>query len=527
MPLADDEHVMHFITMGCGGARGWHVGCPKPVAGPPRTVWTEEPERTRDGERELKLLGEARREASEKRPRPPEDGSPEPADPGARDAGDGGAPPASGDRGDGGPGGPGEGPRHRMDIPREQKGDRKKYIWVGAAAVAVVAITVALARLEPAAPSVDRDILLFGTVERGTFVREVRGPGTLVPEQMVFVSAVAGGRVEEVFVDPGETVEAGTVLLTMSNPDVELQSLQAQQQLTSARAGVVELRRSLGSQVLAQEAAVASTRAEYQEARRQAESDSALVERQLISRNEASRSRERAQALAIQLENEEGQLELLRQTMEEQLAVQREQVQRLESILAYQERRVESLRVSAGAGGVLQDLSLEVGQWVQPGTTLARVAKPDRLKAELRIPETQARDVQVGQRALIDTRNDTIQGSVRRVDPNVQNASVLVEVNLEEELPPGARPDLSVDGTIEIERLEDVLYVDRPVYGQSHSTVSLFKVTPGESEAVRVTVRLGRSSVNQIEVLDGLEEGDTIILSDMSQWDDADRVRID
>lgn len=414
----------------------------------------------------------------------------------------------------------------RMDIQRDPQPKTKKYLLWGAAVAVVAVVSVFLARMEPAAPSVDRATLLFGTVERGSFVRQVRGPGTLVPEHIVHVSALAGGRVDRVNAQPGETVEAGSVLLDLSNPDVELQALQAQQQLTAARARLVEMRRSLETQRLEQQAQVASVRADYLEAERRWQTDSALAKRELISRNEASRSREEAEALRVQLRTEERRLELLDATVQEQLDVHAEEVERLRAIYRSQQERVESMRVTAPAGGVLQDLNLEVGQYVQTGTTLARVAQPDLLQAELRIPETQARDVRVGQSVLVDTRNDTVSGQVQRVDPNVQNGSVLVEVRLEGDLPPGARPDLSVDGTIEIERLRDVLHVDRPAYGQSHSSVSLFRVVRGGDEAVRVTVRLGRSSVNRIEVVEGLEEGDTIILTDMSRWDDADRVRI-
>lgn len=414
----------------------------------------------------------------------------------------------------------------RMDIEREPPPNIRKYLLWGAAAVVVVAVSVFLIQMEPAAPTVDRATLLFGTVERGSFVRRVRGPGTLVPEQIVHISALAGGRVDRVNAQPGETVEAGALLLELSNPDVELQALQAQQQLTAARARLVELRRSLESQRLTQRAEVASARAEYREARRRWETDSALAARQLISRNEASRSREDAEALTVRLQTEERRLELLDSTVQEQLEVQAEDVERLAAIYRSQRERVDAMRITAPAGGVLQDLNLEVGQYVQTGTTLARVAQPGRLKAELRIPETQARDVRVGQSVLVDTRNDSVSGVVQRVDPNVQNGSVLVEVGLRGEMPPGARPDLSVDGTIQIERLRDVLHVDRPAYGQSHSSVSLFQVMKNGDEAVRTTVELGRSSVNRIEVLDGLEEGDTIILTDMSRWDDTDRVRI-
>lgn len=415
-----------------------------------------------------------------------------------------------------------------MDIPRDDTGkNRRRYALIGLGVVAVAALTVFVANLDPAAPTVERDILLFGDVQRGSFVRQVRGPGTLVPERVVFVSAVAGGRVEEVMVEPGAEVTQGAVLLELSNPDVELEALQAEQQLTVARAGLVQIRRNLRSEVLDQEAAVADAEAAAAEARRQAAADSVLVERELISRNEASRTAEEARAAQVRLETEQRRLELLEETVDEEIGVQEEQVQRLRSIQAYQRRRVESMTVRAPADGILQDLNLEVGQWIQSGTTLARVAQPGRLKAEIRIPETQARDVQIGQEALIDLRTDSVPGRVRRVDPNVQNGSVLVEVTLEEELPPGARPDLSVDGTIVIERLEDVLHVERPAYGQSNATVSLFRVTDGGDAAERATVRLGRSSVNRIEVVDGLGEGDRIILTDMSRWDDADRVRIE
>ena len=414
----------------------------------------------------------------------------------------------------------------RMDITRETPKSRKKPLMIGGGVALLVAITIGLSLMKPAAPTVQRNSVLIGAVERGEMVRAVRGPGTLVPEQMRFVSALTAGRVEQVYAEPGETVEANTVLLELSNPDVELEALQAEQQWTAAQAGLVDLRRSLGTQMLAQEASLAQARADWLDANRTAESDSVFALRELISRNEALASREQAVAAKIRLDTEQQRYELLEQTVEGQLLVQEEQVDRLRSIYEYQRRRVESMTVRAGGEGVLQDLSLEPGQWVQSGTTLARVAQPGRLKAELRIPQTQAREVQPGQQATIDTRSDLIQGRVKRVDPNVQNGAVLVEVVLEGELPQGARPDLSVDGTIEIERLADVLHVGRPAYGQSHSTVGLFKLVEGGDEAVRVPVRLGASSVNEIEIVEGLEEGDEVILSDMSRWDDTERVRL-
>jgi len=413
-----------------------------------------------------------------------------------------------------------------MDVAREPPKRWKGKVAIGIVVLVAVALTIWVAGLEPAVPTVDRDVLLLGTVERGTFAREVRGPGTLVPEEVVHLSAVAGGRVEQVHARPGAQVARGAVLLEMTNPDVELEHLQAQQQLTQARAGLLDLRRTLQSQLTSQEAALESAFADYEEARRRAQTDSVLSERELIPVNEARRSREVAGARQAQLEAERRGLELLNGSLDEQLAIQAEQVQHLTLILESRRRRLEALLVTAPSGGVLQDLNLEVGQWVQSGTTLARVAQPDRLMAELRIPEVQARDVQIGQSAVIDTRSDRISGVVRRVDPNVQNSAVVVEVSLEGELPPGARPDLNVDGVIEVERLEDVLHVGRPAYGQSHATVAVFRMVPGRNEAVRVPVRLGRSSVNRIEIVEGFEEGDVVILSDMSRWDGHDRVRV-
>lgn len=419
-----------------------------------------------------------------------------------------------------GAGGPG------MDVRRTPQGKRRRNMGIGAGVLGLILVTVFLAQLEPAAQSVDRDIQLFGTVERGSFVRQVRGPGSLVPEQMVFVSAMTGGRVEQVLVQPGQAVVDTTVLVVLSNPDVELAALQAQQGLTSARAGLLELERTLATSIAQEEAAVAAAEAEYADAQREAAAYAELVESGTVSRSEASRAAERMATARVALQTGRTRQTLLESTVESQVGIQREQIASLTSITQYQQNRVASMRVRAQATGEIQDLDLEVGQWVQPGTTLTRVAQPGQLMAELRIPETQARDVQVGQPAIIDTRTDSIAGAVRRVDPNVQNGSVLVEVRLTEALPPGARPDLSVDGTIELERLQDVLFVDRPTYGQANSTVSLFKLTEKGDEAVRVTVRLGRNSVNEIEVLEGLQEGDVIILSDLSRVQDADRIRI-
>jgi multidrug efflux pump subunit AcrA (membrane-fusion protein) len=413
-----------------------------------------------------------------------------------------------------------------MDFKRAPKGKKKRNIYIGVGAVALLLMTYFLSRLEPAAPTVDRNVIVQGTVERGEMVRQVRGSGTLVPERVRFVAALTAGRVESVHFEPGQEVSATDILVVMSNPDVELQVLEAEQQWTAAQASLVSLRRTLGTGLLAQEAAVADARARFLESERQAEAYARMVGSDWVSENEYQNARDNASALGERLRTDQARLDLMNQTNDEQLAVQRDQVGRLANIYRYYQERASNMRVQAGAEGVLQDFDLEVGQWVQAGTTLARVARPERLKAELRIPQTQARDVQVGQAAFVDTHTDTIPGRVRRVDPNVQGGSVLVEVTLEGDLPPGARPDLSVDGTIELERLNDVLHVGRPAYGQSHSTVSLFRVTEDGKAAERVTVQLGRSSVNQIEIVEGLREGDVIVLSDMSRYDDVDRVRI-
>ena len=413
-----------------------------------------------------------------------------------------------------------------MDIPRAQVKSRKKYVVIGGGIVALVAVTVALSRLEPAAPTVERSTLWIDSVQRGTMLRQVRAPGTLVPEQIRYIPAVTAGRVEQVFVRPGETVKANTVLLELSNPDVQLEMLAAQQQLTAAEAQLISLRSNLQSTRLNQEGVVATVRTQYEDAKRIAEVTNALDQKGLSSASEAGRARDNLKELAARLEIEQKRLDILNNTIESQLALQRAQVGRLRDIAQFQVNRVASMKVTAGAEGVLQDMNLEPGQWVNPGITLGRVAQPGRLKAVLRVPETQAKDITIGQPVSIDTRNGLVAGRVFRIDPSVQNGTVQVEAALEGELPRGARPDLSVDGTIEIERLTDVMYVGRPAYGQAESTVGLFRLEPDGNSAVRVNVKLGRSSVNTIEVVQGLNVGDKVIISDMSQFDSAERVRL-
>ncbi len=414
-----------------------------------------------------------------------------------------------------------------MDIPRPtQPKARKRLIYGGIALVAVVTVTVALSKLEPAAPSVDSGTIWLDTVRQGSMLRQVRGPGTLVPEQMRQVSAVTSGRVERKLAQPGDTVQPGTILVEISNPDVELQALQAQQQLAAAEAQLVSTRSNLQTQILAQQATVVRAQADYQDAKRQADAAVELAKQGLIAQQDISRAQERAQQMEAALTAEQQRLEVFKGTIEEQITVQRSQVERLREVVSFQQKLIQSMRVRAGAAGVLRDLPLEEGQWILAGTRLATVVQPGRLKAELRIPETQARDVVIGQAALIDTRTDTIVGRVSRVDPASQNGTVTVDVALPGSLPRGARPDLSVDGTIEIERLDDVLYMGRPAYGQSNSVVGIFRLEPDGNTARRVNVRLGRTSVNQVEIVDGLKKGEVVVLSDMSRWDAVDRVRI-
>jgi HlyD family secretion protein len=413
-----------------------------------------------------------------------------------------------------------------LDIQRQPVKNRRRFLYLAAAIVAVVATTVGLSRLKPAAPSVELGTLWMDTVRKGPMVREVRGPGTLVPEEIRWISAVTPGRVDRVLVQPGVIVNENTLLLELSNPDVQIQSLQAQRELTAAEAELISLKTNLEAQRLTQAGALATAKSAFREAQRKAKADSDLVAQNLISTAEAGRSGDQAEEMTARLAIEEKRLEILSNNMKEQLDVQQAQVERLRAIAAFQRRQVESMVVRAGASGVLQELPMQVGQWAISGATLAKVVRPEKLKAVLRIPETQAPDVTIGQPAAIDTRNGIVKGHVVRMDPASQNGTVTVDVTLDGTLPKGARPDLSVDGTIEIERLSDVLHVGRPAYGQANSTVGIFRMVPGTNEAERVQVGLGRSSVNTIEILRGLNEGDVVILSDMSRWDAVDRVRV-
>lgn len=416
-----------------------------------------------------------------------------------------------------------------MDIIREQKPKKNKRILQASAAIVVLAlVTVGLRSLKPAAPSVERAIVWTDTVQRGTMVRQVRGPGTLVPENNRILTAVTAGRIEQRYMLAGAEIDSSTVILRLSNPDVEVQLLQAQQQLSQAEAQLITLRSSLANRRLTQEGLVAQTRTQYLDARRVYDQNQRLYDRNpdLVAQAELERSRELAQELEIRLRLEKERLDILESSVEEQIRAQESQVERLRAIVRFNAERLASLEVIAGVSGVLTELPVQEGEWVQAGGTLARVVQPGRLKAEIRIPQTQAQDIVMGQVAYIDTRNDTIEGRVARIDPAVQGGTVTIDVLLPEELPRSARTDLSVDGTVEIERLDDVVYVGRPAYGQANSRVGMFKLVEDGNYAVRVNVQLGRSSVNEIEVQEGLQPGDVVILSDMSQWDGFDRVRL-
>lgn len=391
---------------------------------------------------------------------------------------------------------------------------------------ALALVTVGLSTLEPAAPSVARSTLWTDTVRRGEMVRQVRGPGTLVAEDIRWVAALTPGRIERKLVQPGTEVQAGTILVELSNPDVERQLLEARRQLSAAEAELTAMRANLENQRLTQQGVVASMRAQQREAQRNAETSQGLAEKGLISRMELAKAVDAATELSTRLELENSRLNFMTQSMRSQLEAQARQVEMLRTLTEFQQRQIEAMKVPAPAAGVLQELPVELGQWVNSGATIAIVVQPGRLKAVLRIPETQAKDLVVGQPASIDTRNGVVPGRVTRIDPSVQNGTVTVDVALTGPLPRGARPDLSVDGTIDIERLPDVMYVGRPAYGQAESTVGLFRLSPDGKEATRAQVKLGRGSATSIEVSGGLQPGDVVILSDMSQFDASERVRI-
>ena len=417
-----------------------------------------------------------------------------------------------------------------MDIKREPPKKTKKYIAGGVVILGVLAISAFISRLKPAAPPVERATLWIDTVKRGEMVRSVNAPGTLVPEHIRIIVATTSGRVEALPVRPGVTVDPSTVIVELSNTDVDLQTLQYQQTLTQSYASLAQLKTQLAQGLMTQEGVVAQLVTQYQLAERNKVVLDSLDKKGLAGKNEMAAARDLLSELKRRLDLERKRYADMEAAEKQQIHLQEQQIAGLQAILQEQRKRVAAMRITAGESGQLLTLGnpqLELGQWVNSGIELARVAQPGRLKAVLRVPETQAKDVVPGQQATIDLHNNgIIKGHVMRTDPSSQAGTVTVEVALDGPIPNGARSDLSVDGTIEIDRLKDVLHVGRPAYGQAESTVGLFRVEKGTGYASRVNVKLGRASVNTIEVVNGLAVGDSVIISDMSTWDNTSRVRL-
>ena len=422
-----------------------------------------------------------------------------------------------------------------MDVPvspaLKKRRQRRRWLLAGGAIALLVLVTAGLSRLQPAAPSVEKSTLFMDTVKRGEMLRQVRGNGTLVPEDIRWIPTVNAGRVERILVLPGARVKGDTVLVELSNPEVEQAAFDAEWELKGAEAELANVRAKLDTDKLTARKAVATAEAEYSNAKLEFEVEDELARCKLAPAVTLKQARTKAEELAKLLDIERECLNASDAAAKAQSDVQEAKVSQLRAQLELKRQQVDGLKIRSGMDGVLQRLGdptnpLQLGQQLAAGAPVARVANMTKLKAAIKIPETQARDIQLDQMAEIDTRNGVIPGHVTRIDPAVENGTVTVDVALDEALPKGARPDLSVDGTIQLERLENVMYVGRPVQGQSDSQVGLFKVVDGGRVAVRVPVKLGRSSVSTIEVTEGLQVGDQVILSDMSQWDAHDRVRL-
>jgi len=418
-----------------------------------------------------------------------------------------------------------------MDIAREGVAEvkrRRRLLAIGAGIAAALLLTLGLSRLKPAAPTVEKGTIWTDTVQRGPMLRQVRGPGSLVPEAegIRWASASTDGRVERLLVAPGAAVKPDTVLLEMSNPELSRDALDAEWQLKAAEAEAAYVHVKLQKELMDQQAAAATVESDYHQAQLQQETNEGLFKEGLVAEITLKLSQVRARELSTRNEIEKKRLAVYADSARAQSEVQEAKVQQLRALANLKHAQVDALRVRAGIAGVLQELPLQVGQRVTSGATLAKVVQPEKLKAQLRIAETQAKDIEVGQRAEIDTRNGVVPGRVSRVDPAAQNGTVTVEVALEGTLPRGARPDLSVDGTVELDRLADVVFVGRPAFGSEQSLITLFRVNGDGDEATRTKVRLGKSSVSAVQVLEGLKPGDRVILSDMSAWDSYDRVRL-
>jgi HlyD family secretion protein len=415
-----------------------------------------------------------------------------------------------------------------VDIARPDalKRKRARQIKYGASALVIVLLMgVGVSRLKPAAPGVDRATLWIDTVQRGSMIRQVRGTGTLVPEDLRWIPATTSGRVERIIVKPGTEVAPGTIILELSNPALEQELNDSQLKVKSAEASLANLRVQLENSHLQQQGSTAIIEADYKKAALQAEINTQLADKQLVSTLTLQQSRLDKDLLESRLAIARQQLAKDSESMEARMAVQQSDLDQIRAVRRLKQRQFDELRVRAGLAGVLQLVPVEVGQQVAPGTNLARVADPSRLKAELKIAETQAKDIQIGQPVSIDTRNGLVDGKVARIDPSVQNGTVTVDVTLDGALPKGSRPDLTVDGTIELERLTNVLFVGRPALGQEQSTVGVFKLD-ADGTASRTQAKIGRMSVDKVELISGLNAGDQVVLSDMSAWDAYDRVRL-
>jgi len=416
-----------------------------------------------------------------------------------------------------------------MDIPRPDvaaKKRKRRIITISAITLGVILATIGLSRLKPAVPTVDRSTVWIDTVKRGPMVRQVRGLGTLVPEDIRWIPANTEGRVEKIIVWPGTHVESDTVILELSSPELEQAAHDAELQATAAEAELTTLRATLQRGLLDQEATTAKAKSDYEQAKMERETNDQLAKNGLIADLQYKTSKVKEAELANRNEIEQKRLSFAHDSIDPQLAAKQAAVDQAKQLAKLKLDQVEALHVRAGMSGVLQQLPVQIGQRVKIADNLARVADPTKLKAQVKIAETQAKDIQIDEKTEIDTRNGVVNGHVIRVDPAVEQGTVTVDVAIDGELPKGARPDLSVDGTIELERLNDVIYVGRPAFGQENNTVGMFKLVGGSTEAVRTPVKLGKSSVNTIEIVNGLQPGDQVILSDTSAWDSHERIRL-
>ncbi|MBN2371713.1 MAG: HlyD family efflux transporter periplasmic adaptor subunit [Vicinamibacteria bacterium] len=418
-----------------------------------------------------------------------------------------------------------------MDVvrsPEFRKARRRRRIILSSFGfLALLLVTLGLSRLKPAPPSVERASVWIDAVKRGEMLRQVRGVGTLVPQEIRWIPAATEGRVERIVVLPGSAVKPDTVILELSNPELELEALDAAALLRAAEADLAGLKVKLATQRIDLEASMARVEAERQQARLEASAKEELAKEGLVAAIDLKKAQVNAAELDRRRDLEGQRMTINTDSVAAQLAAQQAQVDRQRALARLRRSQLEALRVRAGIAGILQQVPVDVGQRVGPGANLARVAQPERLKAVVRVPETQARDIQIGQKATVDTRNEVITAHVIRIDPAVREGTVEVDLALDGPLPKGARPDLSVDGTIELERLTEVLYVGRPAMGQAEGTIGLFRLEPNGRDAARVQVKLGRASVSTIEIVQGLKEGEQVILSETSAWDSHDRIRLD